>query len=217
MAHKFSDMNEVDLEFFLRTLVDVIEDRIGEPQNPDDMLDEGREILSSLQEKTLEARFGSDNSIVEDNVEDRKFNALLYALSIMKRFVKDFGGEKWTVALGVPSRMPRTRAKVRETARAILSAWDSNSADPELSSIAMAADRLRTAFEDFVTAFEAQEDYHAKIASAYRMKRENRERAEKYIRRVKTYLSLYLDPYDYRWEFYGYETRKRRGKEVEEE
>ncbi len=217
MAQKFSDMNEVDFEFFLERLVDAIETHLGEPQNPDDMLDEGREIYSFYKEKDDEALFNDLDGGREDSREDKAFKILVEALPIMKRFVKDFGGEKWMVALGVPSRMPRTRTKVRETARAILSAWDSNSADPELSDIMVAADRLRTAFDDFMTAFEAQEDYHAKVASAYRMKREIRARAEKYIRRVKTYLSLYLDPYDYRWEFYGYEIRKRRTKKVEEE
>lgn len=217
MAQKFSDMGEVDLEFLLRKIVGAIESHIGEPQNPDDMLDEGREILSSFIDKSREARYEFADGIGEDRVEDRAFDALLDALSIMKRFVKDFGGEKWMTALAVPSRMPRIRDKVRETARAILSAWDEHSADPELSSITMVADRLRTAFDEFVSAFEAQEDLKARTASAYREKRESRERVEKYIRRVKTYLSLHLDPYKLKWELYGFESRKRRKKKGEEE
>ena len=217
MAQKFTDMSETDLEYFMKRLVDRIEMYLGEPHNPDDMLDEGREIYASFKEKEEILFDVSHDSHHEELGEDRTFEALLEALSMMKRFVTDFSGEKWLTTLAVPSRMPRTRPRVRETARAIVSAWNENSADPELVDVVPAAEKLIAAFDEFVTAFEAQEDYKAKVASAYREKKESRKRVEKYIRRVKTQISLTLDPYDFEWERYGFEPRKRRAKKVEEE
>lgn len=216
MAQKFTDMSEGKLWHFLQSLVNAIENHLGEPQNPDDMLDEGREIFTEFEEKSREARYEFAGGIGENKDEDKTYETLIQALSLMKRFVKDFGGKKWLTALAVPSRMPRTRPKVRETARAILSAWNGHSADPELADVVPAAEKLATAFDEFVVAFEAQEDYKAKVAAAYLEKRETRKRAEKYIRRVKTHLALYLDPYTHIWESYYFEPRKRRGKEEEE-
>lgn len=213
MALKFTDMSEGQLWSFLKFLVIAIENHLGEPQNPDDMLDEGREIFTEFEEISREARYEFADGIGENRAEDKTYDALIETLSLMKRFVKDFGGEKWMTTLAVPSRMPRTRPKVRETARAILAAWNEHSADPGVVDIVPAAEKLSVAFDEFVVSFEAQEDYKAKVAAAYRAKKESRKRAEKYIRRVKTRISLHLDPYTHIWEPYGFEPRKRRGKE----
>ncbi len=42
-----------------------------------------------------------------------------------------FAGQGYWATLDIPSRMPRSREKVREAARAMLSAWDEHSIDPK--------------------------------------------------------------------------------------
>lgn len=191
-----------------RVLIMVIEENLGKPHNPDDMLSNGQALLNELEVTRHEANAVGDLDAPRfDNIEDRAFEDLTAALSKAKKFVDYYAGKEYFATLDIPSRMPRSREKVRESARAVLSAWDEHSADPELAHVIPAMDELRTAFDAWTAAWDAQQDANRIKKEKYRASREARAKCEKFVSRVKKYLSLYLAPDDSKWGLYGFESR----------
>jgi len=185
-----------------------IEKYMGEPQNPDDMLPEGQAAWNQLDATHREAQaFEMNVKSRADTEEDKAFDKLKLHLSNIKKFVEFVVGEKWLATLDIPSRQPRSRDKVREAVRAVLSAWDEHSADPELAGVTSAMDELRAAFDAWVAAWDAQQDANRIKKEKYRSAREARAKCEKFVSRVKKYLSLHLEPDDHRWGLYGFERR----------
>lgn len=62
-------------------------------------------------------------------------------------------------------------------------------------------------FAEYAIAWDAQEDANRIKKEKYRAAREARAKCEKFVSRVKKYLSLYLEPDDHRWGVYGFEVR----------
>jgi len=197
----------------LTGMVNRIEKNLGETYNPDEMLVEGQELVVQLEESRNAASTAYYAASPKDHKEDHIFEDLVAAMSKAKKFVDIFAGREWWPALDFPSRMPRSRQKVRETARAILSAWDDNSADPELARVIPMMDELRAAFDSFVVSWDAQQDAIRVRKDKYRTARKVREKCNKYVARVKKYLSIYLDPYDSKWGSYGFKSREKKGAE----
>ncbi len=197
-----------EFKSFFELMVLAISDNMGEPFNPDSMLADGQSLLSDLDTKQLDAdMFDMMDNTRADDAEDKAFDKLKLHLSNIKKFVEFVVGEKWLVTLDIPSRMPRSRDKVREAARAVLSAWDDHSSDPELAHVVSAMDELRAAFDAWTAAWDAQQDANRIKKEKYRAAREARAKCEKFVSRVKKYLSLHLDPTDHRWGLYGFERR----------
>jgi len=146
-----------------------------------------------------------------DNAEDRAFKDLKLSLKTAKKWVIALAAKKWLELLSFPKTMPRNREKVRECVRAILSAWDDHSSDPELQKVTQGFQRLQTSYDEFIIAWDKQEDANRLSKDKHREYHETRKRAEKFIRKVKNYLAIYLDPYDFLWGQYGFAPRKRRG------
>ncbi|MGC9316362.1 MAG: hypothetical protein ACP5G4_12165 [bacterium] len=197
-----------EFKIFFELMVRAIANNMGEPFNPDSMLAEGQVQLADLDSKQLEAdMFDMMDNTRADDAEDAAFAKLKLHLSSIKKFVDFVVGEKWLATLDIPSRMPRSREKVRESARAVLSAWDEHSADPELAHVIPAMDELRAAFDAWTAAWDAQQDANRIKKEKYRASREARAKCEKFVSRVKKYLSLYLAPDDSKWGLYGFEVR----------
>ena len=193
---------------FFELMVRAIANNMGEPFNPDSMLADGHALLADMDSKQLDAdMFSLMKQTRADDAEDAAFAKLKLHLSNIKKFVDFVAGEKWLATLDIPSRMPRSRAKVREAARAVLSAWDDHSADPELAGVVSAMDELRDAFDAWTTAWDAQEDANRIKKEKYREAREARAKCEKFVSRVKKYLSLHIAPDDSKWVLYGFEVR----------
>ena len=193
---------------FFELMVRAIANNMGEPFNPDSMLADGHALLADMDSKQLDAdMFSLMKQTRADDAEDAAFAKLKLHLSNIKKFVDFVAGEKWLATLDIPSRMPRSRAKVREAARAVLSAWDDHSADPELAGVVSAMDELRDAFDAWTTAWDAQEDANRIKKEKYREAREARAKCEKFVSRVKKYLSLHIAPDDSKWGLYGFEAR----------
>lgn len=211
MDEKISNMKNVEFGVFLRMLARFIEKRLGEPQNPDEMLDEAQELSEMFRNQMHEATNLYRNASGIDNAEDRAFKDLKLSLKNAKKWVIALAGEKWLEPLSFHNRMPRSREKVKELVRAILSAWDDHSSDPELQKVILGFQRLRTAYDAFIIAWDKQEDANRLSKDKHREYHETRKRAEEFIRKVKNYLAIYLDPYDFLWSQYGFEPRKRRG------
>jgi len=202
-------INEYMRKFGLLTRI--IENELGKPYNPDDMLPEGQALLNELEETQHQANATGDLDAPKfDHIEDRAFEALAAALTKAKKVVDYFAGKEFFGTLDIPVKMPRSRDKVREAARAVLSAWDEHSADPELARVTSAMDELRAAFDAWVASWDAQQDANRIKKEKYRAAREARAKCEKFVSRVKKYLSLHLEPTDSKWGLYGFE---RRGKE----
>ena len=212
MAEKrLKDLKYSDFRMKLGLMTRCIEENLGEPYNPDEMLVEGQELLVLLQETKTAASSAYIGVFPKDHKEDHIFEDLVAAMAKAKKFVDIFAGREWWPALDFPSRMPRSRQKVRETARAILSAWDDNSADPELARVIPMMNELRATFDSFVLSWDAQQDAIRVRKDKYRTARKVRVKCDKYVSRVKKYLSLYLDPYSGNWHLYGFEARERKG------
>ncbi len=210
---RWTDLRWVDFRTRFSTLIHVIEDNHGKPYNPDDMLVEGKELLALLSSTQREADgFDIYDATRLDNEEDRAFEALAKALRNEKKWVSMWAGDDWFPKLDIPAKMPRSRDKVREAARAALSAWDRNSANPELVQVIPAMDGLRTAFDCFLVAWDAQQDANLIKKEKYRAAQDARANCEKFVSRVRKYLSLYLDPYDHRCGVYGFDPRVKKGK-----
>ena len=207
---RFKDRNYANFVFDLGSMVSRIEERLGEPYNPDEMLIEGQELLVLLEETNSAARSAYLVVFPIDHKEDHIFEDLVAAMSKAKKFVDIFAGREWWLALDFPAKMPRSREKVRETARAILSAWDDNSADPELARVIPMMDELRAAFDSFVVSWDAQQDAIRVRKDKYRTARKVRVKCNRYVGRVKKYLSIYLDPYSSKWGLYGFEEREKK-------
>ena len=198
----------VQFKDFLYLLNLSIEKYMGEPHNPDDMLAEGQAVWAELDATHKDAQgFEITTGNRSDTSEDEAFDKLKLHLSSIKKFVDFVAGEKWLATLDIPSRQPRSRDKVREAARAVLSAWDEHSADPELAAVTSAMDELRDAFDAWVAAWDAQQDANRIKKEKYRSAREARAKCEKFVSRVKKYLSLHLEPDDSKWGLYGFERR----------
>ncbi len=197
-------------------LIRVIEDNLGEPFNPDDMLAEGRALKTEL-DNTLGESMGSNIGFIPHsrNEERAAFRELVAALSKAKKFVVYFGGKEWIPKLDVPTRIPRTRPTLREAVRAVLSAWDEHSADPELVHVAPAMDGLSDAFDAFEIAWDIRQDALRQQKEITRAFVETRARCEDFVSRVKKYLGLYLDPYSSKYYIYGFRPRKKREKKDE--
>jgi len=146
-----------------------------------------------------------------DDEEDAAFRHLKLILANVKKFVDFVAGPEWLLVLDIPSRMPRSRGPVREAARAVLSAWDAHSADPELADVAGHMSMLRNAFEDFVHAWDAQQDARRIKKHKYRAAREARVKCERFVSRVKKYLGLHFAANDPRWELYGFHPWGKKG------
>ena len=205
----FTDLSYSNFRSQLQSTLHFIQEYLGEPQNPDDMLAEGQALLELLNQTYSDTCDAERYAIGLDNVEDHAFEDLATALSKAKKFVGVFASSKWLATLDIPARMPRSREKVREAARAALSAWDVHSADPELARVIPAMTELRTAFDAFVTAWDAQQDANRIKKEKYRAAKEARAKCDKFVSRVKKYLSLFLDPYDVKWGLYGFEEREK--------
>jgi len=213
---RWTDLRWGDFRTRFSTMVYFIEKNLGLPYNPDDMLLEGKELLAQLEKTQNEANcYDILNATRLNHEENRAFEALAKALRKAKKWVSMWAGEDWLTALDVPSRLPRGREKVREAARAVLAAWDRNSADPELVQVIPAMDELRAAHTGFIAAWDAQQEANQIKKEKYRAAQEARDNCEKFVRRVRKYLSLYLDPYDYHCGVYGFNPRKRRPKKGE--
>lgn len=210
---RWTDLRWGDFRDRFTTMIGFIEKNLGLPYNPDDMLLEGKELLAQLSSTQREANgFDILDAARLDNVEDNAFEALAKALREAKKWVSMWAGEDWFPKLDVPSKLPRSRETVREAARDVLSAWDRNSADPELVQVIPAMDGLRIAHDTFLASWDAQQDANQLKKEKYRTAQEARDHCEKFVSRVRKYLSLYLDPYDYRCGVYGFEPRaKKRG------
>jgi len=205
---EFRDLSNNDFYWKFNLLVGNIEKYLGEPHNPDDMLALGQALLEELHDTQHDAdTFDILDATRIDNIEDNAFEALVAALKRAKKFVDYFAGRDYFGTLDIPSRQPRSRDKVREAARAVLSAWDEHSADPELAGVTSAMDELRAAFDAWVAAWDAQQDANRIKKEKYRSAREARARCEKFVSRVKKYLSLHLEPTDSKWGLYGFEVR----------
>jgi len=200
-----------DFYMFMLLLTNRIEACLGEPHNPDHMLDESREMTELLQNTQREAnKFGLHNASRLDNMEDDAFEALIKSLRDVKKWVLAWASADWFPKLDIPVKMPRSRAKAKEAAHAILLAWDEHSADPELVNVAPAMDELRAANDAYLAAWDAQQIANRTKKDKYRAAQQARARCEKFVSRVKKYLSLYLDPYDPTWGLYGFEEREKK-------
>lgn len=213
---RWIDLRWVEFRGRFSRMIGAIEQNLGLLYNPDDMLLEGKELLAQLSKTQKEADgFDIFDATRLNNVEDRAFEALAKALRKAKKWVSMWAGEDWLTALDVPSRMPRSREPLREAARAVLTAWDRNSADPELVQVIPAMDELREAHTSFLSAWDAQQEANQIKKEKYRAAQKARDNCEKFVSRVRKYLSLYLDPYDYHCGVYGFNPRKRRPKKGE--
>ena len=205
---EYRNLSNNDFFWKFRLLVGNIEKYLGEPHNPDDMLVEGQALLEELHDTQHKAdSFDMLDATRIDNIEDNAFEALVAALKRAKKFVDYFAGKEYFGTLDIPSRMPRSRDKVPEAARAVLSAWDEHSADPELAGAVPAMEALRVGYDKWVAAWDAQEDANRIKKEKYRSAREARAKCEKFVSRVKKYLSLHLEPDDSKWGLYGFERR----------
>lgn len=208
---RWQNYRSVEFEIFFNMLVGNIENYLGEPHNPDDMLAEGQGLNASLKQTILDNIHVYINLVPKCNINERHaFKDLRAAISKAKKFVDYFAEGDWRVKLDIPSLIPRTRDKMREAARAVLSAWDDNSADPELVHVTPAMDELRAAFDAFLAAWDARQDASRISKEKTLAGREARAKCEKYVSRVKKYLSLYLDPYAGKWHLYGFEPREKK-------
>jgi len=205
---KFRDKKNSKFSILFEILLRQIEKDLGEPYNPDGMLAEGQALFSEFYSSRWDLIGYEMNKLTGlDNAEDRAFEDLTASMSKAKKFVDYFAGKEYFATLDIPTRMPRSRAKVREAARAVLSAWDEHSADPELAAVTSAMDALRDAYEAWVAAWDAQQDANRIKKEKTRAAQEARAKCEKFVSRVKKYLSLYLDPDDSKWGLYGFERR----------
>lgn len=203
----YIDLNYAHFSIKFKVLIMRIESALGEPYNPDDFLAEGQALSIELEKTHEEETIAYYADARLDTAEDHAFEKLTTAMAKMKTAVDVLAGKKYWGTLDIPSRMPRSREKVRESARAVLSAWDEHSADPELAHVIPAMDELRTAFDAWTSAWDAQQDANRIKKEKYRASREARAKCDKFISRVKKYLSLHLAPDDPRWGLYGFEAR----------
>jgi len=64
-------------------------------------------------------------------------------------------------------------------------------------------------FAEYAIAWDAQQDANRIKKEKTRTAQEARAKCDKFVSRVKKYLSLYLPPDDYRWGVYGFEVREK--------
>ena len=208
---KWQNYRGVEFRMFFEMLVNNIEKYLGEPHNPDDMLAEGQDLNVILQQANNDNIGAYINIVPQSRFTERAaFKELIAAITKAKKFVDYFAEGDWRVKLDIPSLIPRTRDKVRETARAILSAWDEHSADPRLIHVIPAIVELKAANDAFVIAWDARQDANRISKERTLAGNEARANCEKYVSRVKKYLSLFLDQYDGKWHAYGFEPREKR-------
>ena len=207
------NMKQFSFKIYLRTLVDSIENNMGEPFNPDAMLDEAREMSENYDTAWINGCREYFHMAADDNAEKRAYRELLKSVRNARNMVIGFAGKKWLEPLDFHPFMNRSRDALKETVRAILSAWDDHSADPELIHATPGFVRLRESFDAYIAAWDKQEDAKRILKDKTRELHETRKLAEKFIRKVKNYLAIYLDPYSPTWYLYGFKSRKRRGKE----
>ena len=211
---RWENYRGVEFRMFFELMIVNIEKYLGEPHNPDDMLAEGQSLNTTLQQAFIDKIGASAFKVPKcNNSERRAFKELKAAISKAKKFVDYFAERDWRVKLDVPAKIPQTRDKLREAARAVLSAWDENSADPELTHVAPAMIELRAAFDTYLAAWDARRDASRISKEKTVASREIRAKCEKYVIRVKKHLSLYLDPYAGKWHLYGFQPRQQKGKE----
>jgi len=206
---RFTNMSYASFDVAFACLLDQIEMNLCQPWNPDDMLAEGQASLAELKTKSVDASMADYKAIELDNDEDQAFEKLTKELANAKTAVDVLANKKHWVTLDFPVKMPRSRAKVKEAANAILLAWDEHSADPELAHVIPKMTELRAAFDTFVAAWDAQQNAKRIKKENYRAAREARAKCEKFVSRVKKYLSLHLDPDDPKWGLYGFERREK--------
>ena len=180
-------------------------------ENPDHMLAEGR-ALNAEQEETRRVYSNSFFEKARFKSEERTaFKALIQSISPLKKLAYLLAGEEGLRMLAIPGRMPRTREKVRSTARAMLSAWEEHSADPVFSSLTHIFDQLQATYDAHLAAWNAQEDARCLYSDKVRSYAELRKRGNKFISDVKRYISVYYDAYEDSWLKYGFEPRKKKG------
>ena len=207
---EFRDLPINEYMMKLRLLMRIIENNLGEPHNPDDMLALGQALLVEIEDSQRQAiSYDLLDAGRLDHIEDRAFEAVTAELAKAKKFVDYFAGREFWATLDFPVKMPRSREKVREAARAVLAAWDEHSADPELVRVIPAMTDLRAAFDAFVLAWDAQQNAKRIKKEKYRAAKEARAKCEKFVSRVKKYLSLYLEPDSSKWGLYGFERREK--------
>ncbi len=207
------NMKQSSFILFLRQMVDSIENNMGEPYNPDDMLAEARDMTANYDAAWSNACSAYIHEAQDNNAEKRAYRALLKSVRNARNMVIGFAGKKWLEPLDFHTYMKRSRDALKETVRAILSAWDDHSSDPEVIHATPGFVRLRESFDAFIAAWDKQEDAKRVMKDKTRKLHEQRKLAEKFIRKVKSYLAIYLDPYSSKWCLYGFSARKRRGKE----
>jgi len=208
MAVDWYNMRDANFWSFFKTLVYEIELYAGEPQNPDHMLAEGQAIIA------IDAGLASTaylDTFRYKNEEHAAFKALLDCIKPLKKLAYILDGEEGLRKLAIPSRMPVGRDDARRTARAMLSAWEEHSADPVFSSLGFLFDRLQTAYDAHLVAWNAKEDARCAYRDKVRSYRAIRVRGNKFVGNVKRYIGAYWDAFEGSWAKYGFEPRKKKG------
>jgi len=217
MAIKWSNLPSAEFWGFFRTLLHQIEQYAGEEQNPDHMLAEGQALNAEKESLFTELNhcfFAKNETKYEEHAA---FKVLLDCIKPLKKLAYVLDGDEGLRKLAIPSRMPVGRDDTRRVARAMLSAWDEHSADPVFSSLNFLFDRLKTAYDDHLAAWNAKEDAYCTYHDKVRSYRALRKRANKYVGNVKRYIGVYWDAFEGSWVKYGFEPRKRPGEAKEPE